>query len=457
LHVEPVVWIASRKDVLSTLFWMLALVAYERYRRTPSLRGYLAVTLAYVLGLLSKPMVITLPVILLVLDYWPLGRCLQPTSASAGAPAPARVFWRRAGMLGAEKLPLLAMAGVSAWVTTTSASDFGVMQAQNLPLVARVQNSIVSYVLYLRELVVPVDLSIHHERFTAAPSPGQLWGALAIATTLSFIALRSWRAHPYLLAGWLFYLVSFLPVIGLLQYGGHSIADRYAYVPSIGAFVAAVWGIHALFSRLPNGAFLQRTVTAAGTLVFGLLSLLQVGYWRSGEELFQHAVDLSPGNGRLHNLLGIELARRGALREAEQHFIRAIEASPAHTRAMNNLGVLLLRTGRAAEAKKVYERMLRIDPRDASGHTNLGHALASTGHSAEAEHHYRTAIQYDPGLVAARTSLAQLLASTGRGPEARRELEKAIELYPNRTELRDALANLSKHSPAGSHQPGEMK
>ncbi|HMJ10956.1 MAG TPA: tetratricopeptide repeat protein [Polyangiaceae bacterium] len=456
LHVEPVVWIASRKDVLSTLFWMLALVAYERYRRAPTVVRYATVALAYVLGLLSKPMVVTLPVILLLLDYWPLGRVLTLESASAGAePRESQTaLLKRIGMLVAEKIPLFLLAGVSAWVTTTSASSFGVMKEQTLPLMARIENSLLSYVLYLRELVVPVDLSIHHERFMAAPDVGQLWGALAVLAIFSAAALRLWRSHPYLLTGWSFYLVSFLPVIGLLQYGGHSIADRYAYVPSIGAFILVVWGLHALLGRLPNGNLLQRAITGAVTLVFGLLALLQVGYWRSGEELFQHALDVAPDNPRLLNLLGMELARRGAVDEAVRHYGRAIELAPSFTKPMNNLGVLLHQRGRTSEAIGLYERLLRIEPDDPKGHANLARALASSGRAVEAEKHFRIAILGDPAYAGARLGLARLLASLGRTQDAEAELEAAVELYPSRSDLQSALAEIRARSQGSQLEDG---
>lgn len=454
LHVEPVVWISSRKDVLSTLFWMIALIAYERYARAPTLFRYAAVVLAYAAGLLSKPMVITLPVILLLLDYWPLRRTVRSESEraeSSHAIAERAATPRSWVFLGAEKLPLLALAALSSWVTTTSASKFGVMQVQNLPLWVRIQNSLVSYVIYLRELVWPVDLSIHHERFQAPPDALNWWLAVAVLGAISAVAVWLRRSHPYLLSGWLFYLVSFLPVIGLLQYGGHSIADRYAYVPSIGAFIMVAWGLHALIGRLRNARVLAPAVTSAVTLVLALLSLLQVGYWRSGEELFQHALDVSPNSPRLHNLLAIELTRRGALDEAAQHYTRAIELSPSFTKGYNNLGVLLYRRKRVSEAIEVYRSLLRIDPRNQWGHANLALALATQGHAAEAEKHYRLAIQIAPDYVSARTGLARLLASLGRIDEARAELEVAIAQYPTRSDLRALLEQL--HKPAESANP----
>ncbi|HMJ10954.1 MAG TPA: tetratricopeptide repeat protein [Polyangiaceae bacterium] len=455
LHVEPVVWIASRKDVLSTLFWMLGLVAYERYCRTPTLSRYVSVVLAYVAGLLSKPMVVTLPVILLVLDYWPFGRVL---TGKIAAPAVATATPRRPGWLPfVEKLPLLLLAGISSWVTTTSAADFGVMREQILPLTARIQNSLVSYVLYLRELIVPVDLSVHHDRFFEAPPATELWASVAILLVISAIALRYRRSQAYLLTGWLFFLVSFLPVIGLLQYGGHSIADRYAYVPSIGAFIFAVWGMHALFAHLPNARPLASISAAAVASVFGFLSVLQVRYWASSEDLFQHALDIAPDSPRLHNLLGVELARRGAVDDAVQHYVRAIELYPAYTQPMNNLGVLLYRQGRVAEAIDVYRRLLRIEPGDPKGHANLALALAARGRSAEAEAHYRAAVRHDPDYLTARLGLARLLASTGRAQDAQAELERARALYPYRSEVQKALTDLAGQSkgsaPSSSSAP----
>jgi protein O-mannosyl-transferase len=450
LHVEPVAWIASRKDVLSTLFWMGTLVAYQSYCRAPTVLRYLGVVVLYAAGLLSKPMVVTLPVILLLLDYWPLRRVSAPDGepgvsdpAMGAYGAPSRRAW---ALLVAEKIPLLVLAALSSWVTMAAAAKAGVMQAQNLSLIARVQNSLVSYVLYLRELILPVDLSIHHERFRAAPSAGPLWAAVAVLAGISAIVFRGRRSHPYLVTGWLFYLVSFLPVIGLMQYAGHSIADRYAYVPSIGAFVMAVWGSAALFRRLPNGGLLGRAAAVAATAVFGFLSIFQVGYWQSSEVLFQHALEVEPDNPRILNLLGVALARRGALDEAALHYSRTIELSPSYAPPLNNLGVLLYQRGRISEAIVVYRRLLRVEPDNPQGHANLALALASQGHAVEAEMHYRTAIRNDPDYLAARRLLARLLVSVGRTRDAQSELEAAIALYPNRSDIRNALAEIAQPS-----------
>lgn len=446
LHVEPVVWISSRKDVLSTLFWMCALVAYERYCRAPSLLRYAALLLSYVAGLLSKPMVVTLPVILLVFDYWPLRRLALPGSSRAiaadevGASEARRP--RSWVFLLLEKVPLFCLAGLSSWVTVHAASSFGQLQVQSLPLWARIQNSLVSYTIYLRELVLPVDLSIHHERFVAAPSAVDLLGALAILGGVAALAWFCRRRHPYLAAGFVFYLVSFLPVIGLLQLSGHSVADRYAYVPSIGVFVMVVWGAHALLRRSPNGGLLGPAITGACTLVFALLSVLQVGYWRSGEELYQHALDVHPDNPRLLNNLGGELQRRGALDEAARHYARALELSPSFTLPMNNLGVVLHRKKRVPEAIEVFRRLLQLEPNNEKAHVNLALALESQGQVAEAEAHFRRAIELSPDQLFARLSLAQLLDSTGRAEDARAEVEAARALYPDRREVREALQKL---------------
>ncbi|HMJ13317.1 MAG TPA: tetratricopeptide repeat protein [Polyangiaceae bacterium] len=448
LHVEPVVWISSRKDVLSSLFWMSALVAYERYCRGASLLRYAAVLLAYAAGLLSKPMVVTLPVVLLVLDYWPLRRLSLPGSAPASAaddvgasearPPRSWVF------LVVEKLPLFCLAVLSSWVTFHAASSFGQLRGQSLPLWARIQNSLLSYVIYLRELVLPVDLSIHHERFEAAPSALDLSGTLAILGGIAALAWICRRSQPYLFAGFLFYVISFLPVIGLLQLAAHSVADRYAYVPSIGAFVMVVWGLHALFARLPNGGLLAPAITGAIALVFALLSVLQVGYWRSGEELYQHALDVYPDNPRLLNNLGGELQRRGALDEAARYYSRALELNPDFTLPMNNLGVVLHRRNRVPEAIAVFRRLLQLEPNNEKAHVNLALALESQGQVAEAEAHFRRAIELTPDHLFARLSLAKLLNSAGRAEAARAEVEAARTLYPDRKEVHEALAELEK-------------
>jgi len=440
LHVEPVAWIAARKDVLAGVFWSFALLLWGAYGEKEGKGSYLAVLGAYVLGLASKAMVVTLPAVLLLLDVWPLGRL-------------GRRGWKR---LVLEKAPFL-IVGLAVGLATVAAEEqAGALKGLGeYPLAARLGNAACALAFYLGKTLLPFDLAVPY------PHPGH-WPlpyvavSLAVVLILTYGALRNYRRRPYLLVGWLWYLVTLLPVTGLVQIGSHAFADRYSYLPLTGIFIAVVWGGASLgerregVERTPEaegttGAYddlsWERTgvgrcvaaslkadgppvapgtlaVAAAGAMVlFAVLSFVQTGYWRDAETLFRHAVEVTQDNWVARNNLGAALSRRGRPAEAVPHLAEALRLRPAYADALFNMGVALAQQGLFDEARRYYEGALSLRPDWPEAHNNLGIALAEGGDPAAAVGRFQEALRLDPTYGAARrnleTALKELEAKRG--------------------------------------------
>jgi tetratricopeptide (TPR) repeat protein len=446
LRVESVAWIAERKDVLSACFWLLTTLAYAWYTRAPSRRRLALVVAGLALGLTAKPMLVTLPATLLLLDYWPLGRL----RASAD-------LWP----LVREKLPLLPLVAASIAVTL-ALEPAGIMSLESIPPLVRVENALVSYVAYLGELVWPVDLYVPrlHPR---GGIPG--WSVVGAAALLGAITAAAWRlraTRPYVLVGWLWYLGTLVPVIGLAQAGEQAMADRFTYVPLLGVVIALVW-------LLPARA--APPVAAMALIVLALLALrtrAQIAVWRNSETLFGHALAIEERNPVAHLNLGYALGDHGDLDGAARHLERALELRPASPRAhvglgnilvtrdrteeavahyraalgMNpdsphalaNLGYALARQGRAAEAIGLYQRALAIDPTFAVAHKFLGVALSGQGRAAEALAHFEEAVRWDARDPDALSDLGAALMAAGRGAEGLVWVDRALTLNPRLAE-----------------------
>ncbi len=429
LSVEPVAWIASRKDVLSMLFVGLALLLYARHAERPSAARLAWVALFYVLGLLTKSMVIMLPVVLLFLDYWPLRRWRRDGDAG----------WGSARGVVVEKVPLFLIAIGAVGLMLYSASLIGVMNARGTPLLGRLSTSVANYGEYLLMLSWPLDLAVHYPLPDETPGVGVTLVWLASLLLVSGLVWRFRRGREYLVAGWGIFLVTLLPVVGLLELGAHVRADRYMYLPAVGIFVLGVWLVGDQLLKLERGRLFSIAVGGATVLTLVVLSFTQVTHWRDSETLFRHAVAVAPESPRMHNLLGRELANRGEMRGAVHHLTTAVRLRPDYVKPRNNLAVILWRSGRVDEAIGAYREILAIDPDYASAHANLALALRSQSSSAEAEKHYRRAIELEAEYVNAHVGLGELLLETGRVPEARRQLERALELSPDHAGARKAL------------------
>ncbi len=447
LHVEAVAWVASRKDVLSTLFWLLAMLAYVRFVEKPGAARYGFVVLAFALGLMAKPMVVTLPLVLLLMDYWPLGRWGRAGAFATSAPV-RRLLW--------EKAPLLALAVLAGIMAVHAQHEGGTLaELDVVPLWPRVANALASYVGYLGKMFWPARLAAFY------PHPGATLPVLRVAASaaglavLTALAFRLARPRAYLVAGWLWYIVTLLPVIGIVQFGSHAMADRFTYVPLIGPFLIVTWGVPDLVAKLRPGASPASVLaapSAAVVLALALLSWRQAGYWRDGIALFEHALESTPSNYVAHTNLGIALAAAGRTDEAIRHYQAAIALNPRDRRGYNNLGEALSRERRYAEAEASLREALRIDPGYAHAHLNLGNAFAAQGKTELAVDEYREAIRLDDRDPVSRVMLGRALKSLGRRQEAEKAFREAIRVSPGyapaRLELGALLADLGKPAEA---------
>jgi tetratricopeptide (TPR) repeat protein len=428
LRAESVAWVSERKDVLSACFGLLTLWAYARYVRAPSPGRYLAVLASFALSLLAKPMLVTLPCLLLVLDWWPLGRWQ------------ARGFWP----LLREKLPLFVLAAASAVVTVRAQAGEGAVAGLTLfPADVRAANAVLSYAAYLAKTVWPAGLAVYYPHpvypYAGGLPPAQVAAAgfLLAAITAGAAALRG-RA-PYLLAGWLWYLGSLVPVIGLVQVGSQAYADRYTYLPQVGLLIAACWGAADLARARPGVA-----LAAAGAAAVALAALTwrQLPAWHDSVSLWQHALGVARDNPVARLNLGLAFEQQGNDKEAAAQYREAIRLDPRFARALGNLGNLLLRRGGPPnEALRLLREACRAAPGSALMRTNLANALLRQGQLDEAARQFNEAIRLDPALVgaAAHDRLGEIEASRGNAAAAADFFREALRRQPDFPEARAGL------------------
>jgi tetratricopeptide (TPR) repeat protein len=436
LHVESVAWISERKDVLSTLFWFLTLWAYARYADARAPLWYAATVAFFALGLMAKPMLVTVPFVLLLLDLWPLGRYApwgstgQRRTAQSGMP-PARLLW--------EKAPLLVLAALcSAVAYATQLREGAIPAAGAVPFGARVSNALVAYVRYLINALWPVDLAVLYPYDTSLPIWQPAAAALALAV-ISALVLRLAPRHPYALVGWLWYLGTLVPVIGLVQIGSQALADRYTYVPLIGIFIIAAWGGRSLATRWALPAPAVAAVAAGAIAAYAAVAWVQVGLWQSGEVLLAHTVRVTRANSVARNNLGVALAAQGRTDDAMAQFREALEIKPDYADAHTNLGLALWRQGRLEEAAAHYRSALQSTPDAALPHSNLGLVLTEMGRVDEAIVHLSDAVRLDPELSGARVNLGNALRVSGRAQEALEQYELAVQIDPEDAEAHNNI------------------
>jgi len=439
LHVESVAWVAERKDVLSTVFWMLALWSYAGYARKPTAARYGLVLVLFALGLMAKPMLVTLPFVLLLLDVWPLGR----VSLSADPARPGRWpgFSRAWFPLLLEKVPLLALAAASSVVAFfVQQSGGAVATLESFALPGRVANALIAYVAYILKMIWPSGLVV----FYPNPQTVQVWPAAAAFVVLVaalLLVARFAARRPYLAVGWCWYLGTLLPVSGLLQVGSHAMADRYTYVPLIGLFIMVAWGV----SEAVGAARGRRIALAAAAvlvvLACAVVTRAQVMTWRDSAALWEHTLRVMPDNYYAHNGIGLELKQQGRLDEAAAHFLRSAELAPGVPNALVNLGLMLAERGKTAEAIERYNEALRRAPTYPSAHVNLANALLESGRVEEAIAHFNEGLRvgYDPAT--ARTGLGNALMAAERIDEAIRQFEDVLRIAPKLASAHYNLGN----------------
>jgi protein O-mannosyl-transferase len=410
LHVESVAWIAERKDVLSALFWMLTIWAYVRYVHRPAVATYSLVGVLFALGLMAKPMLVTLPVTLLLLDVWPLRR----TNALE---------------LIREKVPLFALAVASSAVTFIVQQQAGaVKELASLPVGRRVANALVAYVSYIGKALWPTNLAAIYS-YPDSIAGWQVAVAIAMLAIVTWLAVRVRRGYPYVLVGWLWYLVTLIPVIGLIQVGSQPIADRYTYVPLIGLFIIVAWGVPEILARRRVTTPVLATAAVVVVAACVVAARAQVYHWRSSVALWQHAVSVTTDNYRAQGNLGHALAAEGRLDEAIQHYSEAVRIRPGYAEAHNNLGLALARQGRIEEAIPHYTEALRLLPDYFEAQSNLGAALAGSGRYADAITHFSIAVRLQPDHAQARHNLVRAHYEFGRALAERGEVDSAIQQF----------------------------
>ncbi|HEY2934219.1 MAG TPA: tetratricopeptide repeat protein [Acidobacteriota bacterium] len=463
-HAESVAWVSERKDVLSALFFMLTLLSYAFYVRAPSAFRYVLVLISTTLGLTAKPMLVTLPLVLLLLDFWPLKRWQQAEAAPAGKPtrrAPARKpsrrgTWQRRLLLITEKGPLFLLVIGSSVITFIAQRQGGaVAPLRMFPISIRLENAVVSYVRYVIKMFWPVNLAPFY------PHPGNslpLWqfvGSLLILLLVSAAVLFKARAFPYLAVGWFWFLGTLVPVIGIVQVGEQAMADRYSYIPFIGLFIALTWSIA---ESIPDGVLYEAVVASLAIVAVALLAWLcwiQAGYWKNSITLFEHALDVTRNNHLAENNLGYALTKIGRWDEAVVHYRKSLQISPDYVHAHNNLGAALAYQGKTDEAMFHYREALRLRPDQPEAQINVGIEMAQQGSSREALHRLSEAIRFKPDDPRAHYNMGLVLAQQGRWEEAVNSYQNALRYRPEYPEvhmnLGVALAQLGKTSQALIH------
>ena len=417
LRVESVAWIAERKDVLSGVFFMLTLLTYFRYVRVRSIGHYLTVLFMFALGLMCKPMLVTLPFVLLVLDYWPLGRIRGQKSDVSGH--------ENLVMLVVEKIPLVGLSAISS-VVTFLAQRGAVGWTEQLPVLARINNAVVTYAAYMWQMLWPVKLAVFY------PHPESrlpLWEIilcllLLIGITAAAVVLR--KSRPYFITGWLWYLGMLVPVIGLVQVGWQGRADRYTYLPQIGLYIAITWGI----ADVTAAWRWQREILTAGTaIVVGLLSWrasVQASYWRDSETLFTHALAVTSNNDVAKNNLGIVFLQKGNLDEAISLLQAAVDLRPENSPAHENLAKALLQKGQVTDALVHYRRLLELQPDNIEVHNIVGTVLIQQGQAREAVEEWQKVLAIQPDNGNAMSNLAWVFATSP--DDSLRDGAKAVQL-----------------------------
>ena len=437
INVESVAWIAERKNVLSSFFWMLTLLAYSYYDERPGRGRYFTVLFVFFLGLLAKPMLVTLPFVLLLLDYWPLGR--------KNRQGPNNVSARSLYHLIIEKIPLFALSGLSVYLASSSLSGVGsYLSLESIPMTLRIGNAFVSYIKYIGKMIWPAQLAIFYSYPYAVPV-WQITGALIFLVAVSIFVLFMLRRHAYLAVGWFWFIGTLIPVSGLVQAGlWPAMADRWAYVPLIGLFIMVAWGAEEIVNhwrplRIP-------VVCAALSILMILIIVarIQVGYWANSITIFEHAITATGGSWVAHNNLGKALTESGSVTEAFHHYSAALRHNPNSAHIHVNFGSALLAQGKIDEAADHFEHALKLDPDFTEAYNNLGLAYVRRGNIDNAVYLFRSALQKQPDHANANQNLKLALSIQQKINRAARRMQQALKINPAESGLGLKMVELSK-------------
>ncbi|GMV91640.1 MAG: hypothetical protein AMXMBFR82_14180 [Candidatus Hydrogenedentota bacterium] len=424
LHVESVAWVAERKDVLCAVFFFLTLLAYARFVRCRSWYAYATALLAFALALMAKPMAVTLPFVLLLIDVWPLKRVSLPGLCR-----------KTAFTLLVEKTPFIVLSGaVSAATFLLQHQVEGVRSLGDTGLGLRTANALVSYASYLGKTFVPVQLAAYYPYPVDGIVTWKVVSSAALLAALSIAAVLFIRRRPWFAVGWFWFLGMLVPVIGLVQVGSQAMADRYMYLPMAGLLFAVAWTVPSL---LPSTQKVRLTLVLASLVicaVLGALTLRQVGYWKDSIALFEHTLAVAGDSATTHTNLGGAYLERGELEKALHHSQRAVEIKPNDVNARNNIGIVLLSVGKPEDAAKSFAAAAQLQPDNPEIHFNLGLAYKAAGRSNEARVAFTTAIALNPAHVKARMEIGDMLLNEGRGEEAAEQYRAVLAREPHRAE-----------------------
>ena len=445
LNVESVAWISERKNVLSTFFWMLTMLAYVRYTEQPNFYRYLLILFVFVLGLMSKPMLVTLPFVLLILDYWPLNRftLFQPNdnehefrqSIDSGSRLTQDL------RLVLEKIPFLILSAVCIYLSNLSIQHPGVaISTASVPLKLRIANALVSYVGYIKKMVWPFNLAVYYP-FPKTVPMWEVLVAVLFLTGVTFLAFRWITAKPYFAVGWLWYVGTLVPGIGLVQAGlWPAMADRFAYIPFIGLFICMTWGGAEIIGRLPYKKMAFIVIPAIIVPILMVMTGLQLRYWQNGVTLFTHNLRVTPNNSLAYYELGNAFEQQGNLYKAIFHYSEALKINPNYAEAHNNLGYILAHQKHYKEAIGHYKEALRIKPGYSEARNNLGTAFLFQGNEKKAVDQYYEALRNNPNYAGVYHNLGKVFENHANIEKAIIFYKKALELNP---EMIQALYNLS--------------
>jgi protein O-mannosyl-transferase len=443
INVDSVAWVAERKNVVSTFFWMLTMLTYVYYTRKPALYKYLLTLLMYALGLLTKPMLVTLPFVLLLLDYWPLKRFFYGQLSGNGKGGRTKIEmpeFKRFSLfhLIVEKIPFFILSGLSIVLSSLSVQKKGAL-ASFVPMDLRISNALVSYVKYIGNMIWPQGLTV----FYPYPRMVPMWeviGALFFLVGISVFAIRSIQRAPYFIIGWLWFLGTFVPVLGLVQTGlWPAMADRFAYVPLIGLFMIFAWGVpHICQNRSCHKIWFSASV-AFLLVILITVTWKQIGHWKNTITLFEHNLRFTSDNHVAHNNLGTALDEQDRTEEAIEHYLHALRIKPDYVEAHNNLGNALNEQNRTEEAIEHFLKVLRINPEYARAHSNLGIALHKQGRSKEAIEHFLKALRIKPDNAKTHNNLGNALNEQNRTEEAIEHYLHALRIEPGDGEVHNNL------------------
>ncbi len=437
LHVESVAWISERKDVLSTLFWLLTMYAYTGYVEFPKIGRYLAVLLFYIMGLMAKQMLVTLPFVLLLMDLWPLNRSrFYPADGKNNQSSPHKsISW-----LIFEKIPLFVISFLFS-IICIFAQNKAVQSIDSVPLLLRLSNVFISYSQYLSKTIWPSHLAVFYP-YPASYPIWQVAGSVLLFAFLSIILICKARKYPYMIVGWLWFIGTLVPVIGLMQVGKQAMADRYTYVPLIGLFIIVAWGAPDLF--LKKYHFKKKLFGGFSCILLSALMIcafMQVNHWQNSIALFNHAIKVTDNNWLAYNNLAGALNKQGNYKKALVYSYKTIEIKPNHLKAHINIGVASSNLGKIKEAIKHYLIALQINPQNYKIHNNIGVLFAKNGDLKEAADHFIQAVHLNPDYAEAYGNLGIAKTKQGNLEEAIKQLQKALDLKPDYTKARIHLEN----------------